>query len=1022
MSLQILDYSLKNFKIPGFPQYDPLFGTIKDEGEGLHSKEILQNEMMPFVKQRSINGEPLNENEEPPIGIISQDSFATPIEFNATFAVDEGVILQLEEPSYEGQEITIVASFDLGSPAKIVTNISKTPIENLLNAKETCKFIAANGSWKIFKAEAKSTESIEIHPYAYYTGDELPEIPDNLGNALYFKDNWNSSMDYWRAGSGSIVEVVNGNLKVTKPDGNEIGGIVFDFLNIDINDNIVNRSKGKIVIIKLAENTIISTWYIRDTQALIETYHLFENPQYNYTYLGNNIHCAIIPSPSATLRDMCLNIYSGGSALEWIYIGDASYSTSIIDNSGNGRHMDIIKGVVPITEPDGRKALKFLGMDGGGAISREPFYPTGDFSISFWAKANTTENLPNDQMIIGNAESGGMAFKINPTGELKYCFSSNGAYQYGQYIVIPDKTWLHYIIKYNSDSKNVILKINNEIKDNYTLPDNIVWPSSSVPLAFGNDPSTYGPSVLKTQAYTGLLSDVAIFDHLTTEEEDTFLFNNKFPKKAVSAESIVSQGDSVESHLFPKPPIPYAYWIGDNLPQLPDSPVGVNYRSDFSSGVDGWTGNAVSLQASNGKLKITVTASDPFILCDKIATTNIQGKVIIFKLSGNYYLEFALLHLDTTFSTFYSITKTNINLRILDNGVFAISVPNDKPYYKFRIDCQQNSPIIGTVLYLDYCYIGDAQYTTGLFDNSGNGNHLETAKSVITTTGPKGGKALFFIGTGGIQGKRIWQPSGSFTFALWTKFDKSKFGATYYTFISSYSNVASSGIVLRTSNDFTFLTLATSIDKITAELIQYPLANIPNNTWIHIIAKYDTYKNKLILKINNIEVGSLILSGPIPWPGLPLALGSNPLIGNPFIGYISDAAVFNYATTEEEDKYLYTKSLTKNPISGDVVIEKWVSSDQSMFYRKYASGWVEQGSLKNVQQTSGDVTSISLPVPMLNSSYNVNATIQSTTASSTQLLVKVHSVTTTTLQIGVIFNGAYNPFYGFYWMVSGFKA
>jgi hypothetical protein len=151
MPAQVLDYSLTNFKVPGLAQYTPPFGTKKADGSGLTTTEITRNEMMSFLKQRPISGIPPIAGNDPPMGVISVDSIATPIEFDANFAVAEGIQLQLDDPSFEGQVAKVVASFENGNPAIITLGVSGTPaIVNLVGG-ETLLLFAVNGKWVRFK-------------------------------------------------------------------------------------------------------------------------------------------------------------------------------------------------------------------------------------------------------------------------------------------------------------------------------------------------------------------------------------------------------------------------------------------------------------------------------------------------------------------------------------------------------------------------------------------------------------------------------------------------------------------------------------------------------------------------------------------------------------------------------------------------------------------------------------------------------------------------------------------------------
>ena len=155
---QILDYSLNAFKVPGLALYSPPFGEIKEEGEGLSTMEITRNEMMPFLKQRPISGVPVTAENDLPIGIIDVDSIATPIEFDANFAVAEDVSLQLDDPSYEGQIVRVVASFETGNPAYITLGLLNEPETLLLQGGGIALLFAVNGKWILFK----SAEDVDV--------------------------------------------------------------------------------------------------------------------------------------------------------------------------------------------------------------------------------------------------------------------------------------------------------------------------------------------------------------------------------------------------------------------------------------------------------------------------------------------------------------------------------------------------------------------------------------------------------------------------------------------------------------------------------------------------------------------------------------------------------------------------------------------------------------------------------------------------------------------------------------------
>jgi hypothetical protein len=160
MPTQVLDYSLSAFKVPGLAGYTPPFGTKKADGAGLTTTEITRNELMPMMKMRSISGAPPIAGDDPPMGVITEDSIAQPIEFDANFAVASGVRLQLADPSYEGQSSKVVGSFASGPAATVVLGIAGTPEEVAVSAGDALMVMAVNGKWKSFKGGGSGEKAV----------------------------------------------------------------------------------------------------------------------------------------------------------------------------------------------------------------------------------------------------------------------------------------------------------------------------------------------------------------------------------------------------------------------------------------------------------------------------------------------------------------------------------------------------------------------------------------------------------------------------------------------------------------------------------------------------------------------------------------------------------------------------------------------------------------------------------------------------------------------------------------------
>jgi hypothetical protein len=173
MPVQILDYSLASLKVPGLEQYEPPFGTKKADGQGLTTAEINRNILLPFLKQRSIAEAPLVPGNDPLTGVITQDSFARPIEFNAAFAVGPGITLRLDFPSFEGQVLTITGSFTEADAVSTVIPVPDgTSGKFEVHSGETITLTAVNGEWSQSIARlAARLASLESVPTSLQTTD-----------------------------------------------------------------------------------------------------------------------------------------------------------------------------------------------------------------------------------------------------------------------------------------------------------------------------------------------------------------------------------------------------------------------------------------------------------------------------------------------------------------------------------------------------------------------------------------------------------------------------------------------------------------------------------------------------------------------------------------------------------------------------------------------------------------------------------------------------------------------------------
>ena len=106
--------------------------------------------------------------------------------------------------------------------------------------------------------------------------------------------------------------------------------------------------------------------------------------------------------------------------------------------------------------------------------------------------------------------------------------------------------------------------------------------------------------------------------------------------------------------------------------------------------------------------------------------------------------------------------------------------------------------------------------------------------------------------------------------------------------------------------------------------------------------------------------------------------------------------------------------------AADYVVE-WQTPTEAngyTWYRKYKSGWVEQGGIFTGQSNR---PTIALPVTMSNEHYTVDALIRWDNSGNVANTVRVISATNTSIVFNQT-NGTAGATFDFYWQVSGMAA
>lgn len=104
---------------------------------------------------------------------------------------------------------------------------------------------------------------------------------------------------------------------------------------------------------------------------------------------------------------------------------------------------------------------------------------------------------------------------------------------------------------------------------------------------------------------------------------------------------------------------------------------------------------------------------------------------------------------------------------------------------------------------------------------------------------------------------------------------------------------------------------------------------------------------------------------------------------------------------------------TSLPETADYVIESWCAADGTSWYRKYKSGWVEQGGIT----TSA---AVNFPVPFSNTNYTIDAIAEMIDGGVGTISVCYANKTATSISLQVRWNGGARDTAQKMWFACGF--
>jgi hypothetical protein len=325
----------------------------------------------------------------------------------------------------------------------------------------------------------------------------FPEYPDNATGTTYINANFTGSgspLDGWTAVTCDLT-TVGGKLIVTNTGNNP-----------RINRAVTAEKTYRFKVTKISGNgTRVA---VRNTSGTIF------NITKDYGSESTIIHDAYIGSGATGF----VNLEFGSDEVtigaryevDFIYIGDGTYSSLALDASGNGNH-GTVYGATPVAGISG-KALSFDGVN--DRVEKTGYYHSGDvFCISAWVKR--TPSTTGVWIGTGNAE-GLYLESYNDLGITAWSQKADGTnvnFSFGN--VLSTTEFKHVVAQINLTTGAYSGYVNGVLVVSGSHSSAMKQPANNA-LRLGNG-----------AAWGGTIDDPRIYNRALSQAEITSLYNNE---------------------------------------------------------------------------------------------------------------------------------------------------------------------------------------------------------------------------------------------------------------------------------------------------------------------------------------------------------------------------------------------------------------------------------------------------------------------------------------------------------------
>jgi hypothetical protein len=248
---------------------------------------------------------------------------------------------------------------DTATTVTASTQLTNNPVSNVRDGRLTTKWIS----------DTTTTQSVVVELPTF------PEYPDNVAGTKYLNRTW-ATIDSWSANASPPLTVSNGKLIMGVGQQYAFRSLISLGGGVAAGDTV--RCKATALVSGYAFTSITAP-----TFAQIAASPILQAGQ-------SAILDWVIPAGAS-------GVYFGNTslaasfAIEFIYIGDGTYSSLALDASGNGNHGTVF-GCTPVAGITGR-ALQFDGVNDQVELpaTLAPAFGVGRVTtVAGWFKPNTT--------------------------------------------------------------------------------------------------------------------------------------------------------------------------------------------------------------------------------------------------------------------------------------------------------------------------------------------------------------------------------------------------------------------------------------------------------------------------------------------------------------------------------------------------------------------------------------------------------------------------------------------------------